>query len=249
MDNLKHNINAGEATVSYSEKGQKGTQAAGIMGEALGFAKQFGISALNKPKQMESSRTFTETFVNGKKIKDGDNLPTIPGSAYSTHLFKHHEAGKKAMEASKNALTNASKIFTEQMEALKLALGSMGVASERNPGGLPVDFKDARKIWFGSDDVDPIQEAEFRSTIEIGDRKVDPKKIRKFANSDGSLTWEILNDDKTVMSRFTMGEYAGTKLFSQGGYDSFAKLLKKAREKFGPDSKGEFDSIRTMFGG
>ena len=97
--------------------------------------------------------------------------------------------------------------------------------------------------------MDEVAKAEFMSIAEQGDSKIDPKRIRKFVNYDGSLTWEVLNEDKTVMSRFTMGKYKGTSIFAQGGYKKFAELLKKAKGKLGKDNGGEFDSIRSMFGG
>jgi hypothetical protein len=115
---------------------------------------------------------------------------------------------------------------------------------------MPIDIKEAKKIWFGKDgEIDPIAESEWRNSVELGDNKLDPKRVRKFVNHDGSLTWEILNEDKTVMSRFTMGDYAGTKIFAQGGYNKFAEVLKKARQQLGQDTGGEFDAIRSMFGG
>jgi hypothetical protein len=114
---------------------------------------------------------------------------------------------------------------------------------------MPIEINDAQKIWFGDKEVSKQEQSVFRSTLETGDSKLDPKKVRKFVNHDGSLTWEVLNDDKTVMNRFTMGEYAGTKIFSQGGYKNFAEMLKEAKGKLGKDTGGEFDAIRSAYSG
>jgi hypothetical protein len=227
-----------------------GQEALGVLNESLGFMKGHGVNKLHSPKMVESQRSFSDVFVNGKKIDDDDDLPTGPGNAYVTHLFKRQQVGEKLKAKAKEAVTGGANVFTEQMEALKLAVKTMGIASERNPGGMPIDIKEAKKIWFGKDgEIDPIAESEWRNSVELGDNKLDPKRVRKFVNHDGSLTWEILNEDKTVMSRFTMGDYAGTKIFAQGGYNKFAEVLKKARQQLGQDTGGEFDAIRSMFGG
>lgn len=196
----------------------------------------------------DAARSKTDLIANGPK---DDGLPNGPGFAYVTHLFKRLSKAKMDKErgSDKRPSKEETSIYSEHLEAVKTAIQQMGVYSDRNPGGLPIDLKEARKLWFGDKDVDQVKEAEWRSLVEMGDRKLDTKRIRKFVNYDGSLTWEILNEDKTVMSRFTMGNYAGTTIFSQGGYSKFAEVLKKVKEKKGPDRQGEFDSIRGMFSG
>jgi hypothetical protein len=117
--------------------------------------------------------------------------------------------------------------------------------------GFPrLDVRTAKDIFFGDKKIDPIEEAEFRTTIETGDTKIDPKRVRKFTNYDGSLTWELLNEDKTVMNRFTMGEYAGKKIYAQGGYQKFADLLKTVQQQTSPDddAKEDFDAITQSIG-
>lgn len=186
----------------------------------------------------------SETFMQSIKSSDPTiKVPLGPGFNYFSHLFNR----SNIQEQKKATADKEPNIVTDQPEAVKLALRTMGVFSERNPTGLPIDIRDAKKLFFGTEDVDPIDEAEWRTSLERGSDDFDPKKVRKFVNYDGSLTWEILNDDKTVMSRFTMGEYSGTKIFSQGGHTKFADLLKQVRSKIGPDHGADFDAIRGMF--
>lgn len=203
-----------------------------------------GTASYEKPRIAESMRSRMDMFANGVKADDND-LPVGPGKTYLTHLFKHHNMKDKLQKhfEKENPKNN---IYTDQQEALRTALQLIGCYSDRNQGGMPIDIHDAKKLWFGDKEVSPHEEAEFRSTVEVGDNKLDPKKVRRFVNHDGSLTWEVLNDDKTVMSRFTMGEYNGKKIFAQGGYKSFAELLKKAKGKFGEDFGAQFDAIRGM---
>ena len=218
----------------------------GIAMQALDKARSYGAQRLTSQRMQEDMRTYTDKYANGTPA---DELPLGPGYTYMSHLFNRHKVADRIESYKKNGASDGAKIFTEQMEAVKAALATMGIYSDKNPGGLPIDIKEAKKIWFGNEEIDEIKEAEWRQTIEIGDSKIDPKRIRKFVNYDGSLTWEILNQDKTVMSRFTLGDYNGTKIFAQGGYKNFAELLKKARGKIGPNLKGQFDAIRGMFGG
>ncbi len=206
-----------------------------------------GTASYVKPKIAQAGRSRMDMFSNGVKADDNE-LPVGPGNTYLTHLFQHHQVGSK-MKKQQEKNKPKSNIYTDQQEALRTALSIVGCYSDRNQGGMPIEVNDATKIFFGDKEPTEQDQAMFRSSIETGDNKLDPKKVRKFVNHDGSLTWEVLNDDKTVMSRFTMGEYAGTKIFAQGGYKSFAELLKEAKEKIGPDSGGEFDSIRSAFSG
>lgn len=205
-----------------------------------------GTASYVKPKMAQLGRSRTDMFANG--VKDETELPVGPGNTYLTHLFNHHQV-KSKMTKQQEKNSPKSNIYTDQQEALRTAMSIVGCYSDRNPGGMPIEVNDATKIWFGDKEVSAQDHAMFRSTVETGDSKVDPKKIRKFVNHDGSLTWEVLNDDKTVMNRFTMGEYAGTKIFAQGGYKSFAELLKEAKQKLGADTGGEFDAIRSAFSG
>lgn len=226
-----------------------GPQAQARMDESLSFLKNIGTNGLRGGQVQERMRSHTDVFINGKKIDPDDELPMGEGFAYGSHLFRRMNGSQKIKDKNKEILTKGANIFTEHMEALKTTMQQLGVYSEMNPGGMPIDIKEAKRIWFGDSEPDIVQESEWKQTIEMGDRKLDPKKVRKFNNADGSITWEVLNDDKTVQHRFTMGDYAGTKLFAQGGYKVFARLLKKAQQKLGSDVAGQFDSIRTMFGG
>jgi hypothetical protein len=205
-----------------------------------------GTASYVKPKIAQLSRSRTDMFANG--VSDEEDLPVGPGNTYLTHLFNHHKI-KDKMAAKKAEHEPKSNIYTDQQEALRTAMSIVGCYSERNPGGMPIEINDAQKIWFGDKEVSKQEQSVFRSTLETGDSKLDAKKVRKFVNHDGSLTWEVLNDDKTVMNRFTMGEYAGTKIFSQGGYKNFAEMLKEAKGKLGKDTGGEFDAIRSAYSG
>lgn len=143
-------------------------------------------------------------------------------------------------------------VYTEYPEALKNALTVLGVTSERNPLGLSLDIDSARTLWFpeGSE-ISGTDEAEFRAIMEGGDQAVDRKRIRQFVNYDGSTTWEILNPDKTTMSRFTLGDHKGKKIFVQGGYDAYAKELRKLADKSSKNAtsggSADFDKLRQMF--
>lgn len=202
------------------------------------------MSALQESKINARSGIIKSAFAD--RSEDDDDLPVGPGSSYMNHLFRYNGIGKKLKEMKKGL--KGVNIYTDQMEALMTALSVVGVYSDKNAGGMPIDMQEALKLKFGDGDVDETDKAQFMTMIEQGDTKIDPKRVRKFVNYDGSLTWEILNDDKTVMSRFTMGKYKGTSIFAQGGYKKFAELLKTAKQKLGKDSGGEFDSIRSMFG-
>jgi len=195
----------------------------------------------------ESLRSVSDRVANGPNKEAGP--PTFPGAVYLNHLFKRTKAVQKAKQDQKKAKGEEINIYTEHMEALKSAISALGVYSDRNPGGMPIELKEAKQIWFGSEKVDGIAENEWRSLVEMGDNAIDPKRIRKFVNYDGSRTWEILNEDKTVMNRFTMGEANGTKVFAQGGYSKFAEALKKVKEKSGGQGDGGFDSARKQFSG
>lgn len=225
---------------------QYAQQALSVVQGHLDSLKNNGMAADAAMRALENVRSVSDRMADGET---GENLPHMEGFGYLNHLFRRtaNRARKRQMKNRGRGPRMPDNIYTDQMEALKVALQAMGVYSEKNPGGMPIDIKAAKQIWFGDNDIDEIAEAEWRTGIELGDRKIDPKKIRKFVNYDGSLTWEILNEDKTVMSRFTMGEFGGTKVFAQGGYGKFAELLEKVKTKAGPE--GGFDEMRGALTG
>lgn len=196
-------------------------------------------------KFKDADRSMIERQMNGEA--GGDDLPQGPGYTYFNHLFNRAGGKVKDQENKKKKMTRGSNIYTEAQEALKVAIKAMGVATSMNPTGLPIDIGDAQSIWYGEDDVDENEKMQWRTSVEMGDARIDPKKVRKFTNYDGSMTWEILNDDKTVSSRFTLGEYAGTKIFSQGGYNKFVELMKKVKEQVGYDDSTGFDAVRGSY--
>lgn len=207
----------------------------------------FGMESSMKQQAARNSQSSMSRMVDGGP-DENEELPVGPGFSYMTHLFKHHNSGKKIAETVKQELTKGTNIFTDASEALKMAIKVMGVMNDKNPGGLPIEINEAQKLWFGDKDVDDIEKTQWRTTIEMANPDYDPKKIRKFTNYDGSMTWEVLNNDKTVMSRFTLGEYNGTKVFSQGGYKKFVSLLDELKKKM-PDGAQGFDQMQSMIGG
>jgi len=132
-------------------------------------------------------------------------------------------------------------ILTQTPEALRAALQVLGISGENNPPGLGLNIDTARKIWFGENEVTDADEAEFRSMMG---GTVDSKAVRQFVNHDGSTTWEVMNQDKTVMSRFTLGEHKGKKLFVQGGYSAYAQELRKLAQQLQGSDKWEADFNR-----
>lgn len=215
----------------------------------LGGLQNVGTASLVRPRILKSTiKSVVGEYANPTQTDPADELPLGPGKTYLSHLFKRHGLDEKIKNQQKKKMKAGGNIFTDQQEALRLALKVIGCYSDRNPGGMPIEVHEAKKFWFGDQEADEMDEAEFMSSIE-GDNKIDPKRIRKFVNYDGSLTYEVLNQDKTVQSRFTLGKYKGTTIFSQGGYKKFAEVFKKARAKLGNDEGGEFDAIRSAFGG
>lgn len=225
-----------ESQISMLASGQQSVT------DHLSSTAMYGMARLETQDALKRGGSRMQQF--GKR-EDKDFRPKGPGTNYLNHLVEYNKVNEKLEALRKEKETEVGNIFTDQPEAAKTALSLIGVYSEKNPGGLPIDFTEARSLWFGKKEVDGMEEASFRTTVEQGDQNIDPKRVRKFVNYDGSLTWEILNQDKTVQSRFTMGDYAGTKVFAQGGYKTFAELLKKAKKKKGPDVGGEFDAIRA----
>lgn len=209
----------------------------------LDSVSSFGMESRMMQDAAKKMQSTTSRMVDGGNDPKNE-LPIGPGNSYMNHLFKFHNTATKTAETIKDELTKGTNIFTDASEALKLAIKVMGVMNEKNPGGLPIEINEAQKIWFGDKDVDDIQKTQWRTTIEMANPDYDPKKIRKFTNYDGSMTWEILNNDKTVMSRFTLGEHNGTKIFSQGGYKKFVALLDQLKSKL-PDGASEgFEQMR-----
>ncbi len=223
-----------------------GIQATNYANNYFSNQSQVGIAPRIKQKAADAGRSKLEQVMGGSLL-DSDGNPDGPGFAYFNHLFQRMGGEDKIKDVKKEKLSHGSNIYTEAQEALKVAMQALGVASSYNPTGLPIDVRDAKKIWFGDEDVDPDKLKQWRSSIEMGDSKIDPKKVRKFTNYDGSQTWECLNDDKTVSSRFTLGEYAGTKIFSQGGYNKFTEMLEKVKKQVGYDEGTGFDSMRSKY--
>jgi hypothetical protein len=221
-----------------------------VMSHLAGLGQNVGTASLMLPRILKGTgKSVVGEFANPTEIDPEEELPLGPGKSYLAHLFKTHGLDKKIREQNSKVTQKTGNIFTDQAEAFKQAIQIVGCASDRNPGGLPIEIHEAKKFWFdGKEDVDEIDQAQFMSQAE-GDNKIDPKRIRKFTNYDGSLTYEIINEDKSIMSRFTMGKFKGTTIFSQGGYKKFAELFKKARAKLGKDEGGEFDAIRASFRG
>lgn len=240
------NMAADQAEAARSMAVNFAQEAAMSMASHLVNLRGVGSNGQYFQQAMEATRSKSDILANGP----GDaGPPTEPGFVYMSHLFRRSNAAKKIAKRMKEKKTGGTNIYTDHTEALKAAMGALGIYSDKNPGGMPIDPRDAKKLWFGSDTPDPGQESEWRTMIEMGDKNVDPKRIRKFVNYDGSMTWELLNEDKTVMSRFTLGEYKGSKIFTQGGYAKFSDLLKKAKQELGPDENAEFDQVRGALTG
>lgn len=212
---------------------------------AMNEARNFGTAPMRENERMKNEKSMMERW--SEDGPEDDSLPFGPGYAMMTHLFNRSGIKEKAKGKKKQMLTKGTNIFTDAMESVKTAMQMVGLYSETNVGGLPFDLQDAMKAYFGDKQVDDIMKSQFIHDIQDGVTKIDPKKVRKFVNKDGSLTWEILNDDKTVMNRFTYGKYNGTNIFAQGGYNAFAEMLKKAMKELGPDVAGEFDAMRDYY--
>lgn len=186
------------------------------------------------------------------------NLTKPKGTLMAQFLWNRSVNGPKP-RSSQEALERASaadfknSIVTTAPEALRQALNFIGVASDRNPTGLGVSLATARQVIIGKnqEETSMTDEADFRASMEQGDNRIDKKKIRQFVNYDGSVTYEILNDDKSIMSRFTLGEYKGQKVFVQGGYSAYAQTLRKLAPQLAAAAakSSEFDDIRKKAGG
>lgn len=205
-----------------------------------------GTAPLAQAKMIDTNRSKMEQMVGGSMLSSNGH-PDGPGFAYFNHLYNRVGTDEALKQAKKEEMTGGSNIYTESQEALKSALLAMGINTSMNPAGLPIGFKDAQALWFGKEEVSDDELTQWRNKLEMGDSRIDPKRVRKFSNYDGSLTWELLNEDKTVSSRFTIGEYAGTKIFSQGGYSKFTELLAKVKQQVGYDDSTGFDAIRGSY--
>lgn len=174
-------------------------------------------------------------------------MPQGPGTKMFNILTLQQMMGNPTSPKSEAnpALQN---VYTRQPEALKVAIQTLGIAGPNNPNGIAVDMDTAKEIWFGSKDakVSAADEAAFRAIAQSGDQKIDRKRIKQYVNYDGSTTWEILNNDKSIMSRFTLGSSEGKKVFAQGGYNEYAAELGTILTKMGQDSKiaGQFEATR-----
>ncbi len=217
-----------------------------MLNRTLGEAKNYGTAPMHEEKRNKESKSRMQRFLDGDK-EDDDDLPIGPGFAMMTHLFKNANAGDAMKKKHQNALTKGMNIFTDALDGVKTALRMIGLHSDTNIGGLPIDMKDALKMFYGDKEITDVMKSDFMHDLQDGVNKIDPKKVRKFVNHDGSLTWELLNDDKTVMNRFTFGDYKGKKIFAQGGYKNFAHLYEKAKRELGPDLAGEFDATMARY--
>lgn len=174
--------------------------------------------------------------------------PQGPGTRVLTNLILNRKFGaKKGMTGDQAPQQQEAQLSTSSQGALKLALSVLGVSSDKNKLGMNLPIGMARSVWFGPGaKVTNTDEAQFRAIMDGGDKSVDEKRVRQFVNFDGSTTWEVLNPDKTVMSRFTLGEFNGKKVFVQGGYSSYADQLKKIVSQGGSAMKANtsFDKMQ-----
>lgn len=153
--------------------------------------------------------------------------PQGPGTRMLTNLVINRLGGSNKSISQQTQL-DQKPLVTSSHEALKLALSVLGVSSDKNQLGMNLPINMARSVWFGAGaKITDTDEAQFRAIMDGGDKNLDEKRVRQFVNFDGSTTWEVLNTDKTVMSRFTLGEFNGKKVFVQGGYSNYADQLKK----------------------
>jgi hypothetical protein len=174
-------------------------------------------------------------------------LSSAPGFTYFHHLLGQKVLGKGEGEMAKPKEPAKPGIYTDQAEACKTAIGMLGLYSDKNPAGLPIPLQAAKELFFKGNDPHQRDYADWRNRVDRGDRALDPKHIRKFVNYDGSLTYEILNHDKTVQARFTMGSMGEKVIFASGGYSSFKETMEKYQQEHG-ESDG-FDAVRAAMAG
>lgn len=178
--------------------------------------------------------------------------PTFLGGKGVTmmQLLMHNKAAGNPVPgmrnvANPNQLPQEDKIHSSHPEALKKAMTLLGLQSESNKHGIPISIDNARKMFHGDNKLSDVEESEFRAMMLNGDNAFDRKKMRLMTNYDGSTTYELLNGDKTVMSKFTFGSFQDGKVFSQGGYDEYAQQLRLMLEdgKKQTNSQIEFDEL------
>ncbi|UOF79078.1 hypothetical protein [Caudoviricetes sp.] len=157
--------------------------------------------------------------------------PTLMQSDGTT-MLQYLMAEKMAGNPTASDVPNPDKMPKETIihashpEALKAAISMVGIKSEYNKDGLPIDIDAARKLFFGDEQLSDVEESEFRVLLN-GDKTVDPRQVRQSTNFDGSITVELLNQDRTPKTKFTLGTFKGAKVFAQGGYEEYAGELRK----------------------
>lgn len=183
--------------------------------------------------------------------RQGRLLASAPGTTMMRYLFARSQLPKLSNVNKPAGVVNQKMpIYTQSPEALKAALNLLGVRSERNPLGIDVSLDDAKTALFGekSQDMDDIDKTQFKNDMETGDDDLDKKNVRQFVNSDGSTTYEVVNPDKSVMARFTIGEYKGKKVFVPGGYTDYAEQLRKMFSAMSTTNtaQDDFEKLRRM---
>jgi hypothetical protein len=193
------------------------------------------FDTMNKMATLVKNRR--PAFTNGK------------GVGMLTYLMHNKAAGNptKSDFPDPDQPPKESFIDSSHPEALKKAMAVLGLRSDQNHDGLDIDIDTAKKLYFGKEKLSEIEEAEFRALMLHGDEKFDKKRMRQFVNHDGSTTYELINPDKSVMTRFTFGQFKERKVFAQGGYDSYSKELRKLLDNADQDTQAmvEFDDLRA----
>jgi hypothetical protein len=239
----------GNAFGYFNDHLERFSRSAQVVSDSLNRSSNNGTVGLQNAARHAAQQSMVSRALNGPEIASDEDLPVGPGFAYMNHLFKSHNADKIIKDQQHQNFTKGLNVLTNATDGVRTALRMLGVAGETNTDGLPIDMTDVFKLFGGDRKMDDLEKTNLVRELQDGSTKIDKKKIRKFVNQDGSITWEILNDDKTIMSRFTMGEYNGKKLFAQGGYKNFSDLLRQTKSKLGDDHKGEFESIRSSYAG
>lgn len=176
-------------------------------------------------------------------------LASAPGTKMMSYLYARSQLPELRAKTP-SIVQSQTPIYTQSPEALKAALNLLGVRSERNPLGIDVSLDDAKIALFGdkAKDLGDIDKTEFKYSMETGDSQLDRKNVRQFVNSDGSTTYEVINPDKSIMAKFTVGEYKGKKVFVPGGYTDYAAELRKMFASAGSATaiNDEFEKLRRM---
>lgn len=197
------------------------------------------------PELVAQNMTSASAGAVGKPMK----MPSGPGTTMLNLLtLGHMEKTAADRLGPKVANPTLQDVFTRHKDALKLAIQTLGVAGPNNPMGLDVDMGTAREVWFGSKDakVSSQDEAAFNAIAQRGDQKLDKKLLQQYVNYDGSTTYEVLNPDKSVKSRFTFGSNEGKKIFVQGGYNEYASELGNFKTMFSQNDElaAKFEATR-----